>query len=192
MFDSMHPLPGPHTATATRDLRADRQQGPAHAPRPDTPDWSHNSLASLLAPEDILLDLDATTREHAFAAIARLIGARYGLREAEVIAGLAEREKLGSTALGQGVAIPHARLKGLTHVIAVFARLRAAVPLDAPDGKPVSTLLVLLVPEGATDAHLELLAQAASMFCDRPLRDRLGACATASEILATLAGWRST
>jgi len=151
-----------------------------------------NSIARLLSPEDILLDVDATTRDRVFEEIGRLIGARHGLREQDVVAGLDAREKLGSTALGQGVAIPHARVKGLTRAIAAFVRPCLAIPFDAPDGKPVSSLLILLVPESATDVHLLLLAQAASMVCDTAFRDRLRACVDAVEIVATFAEWQST
>lgn len=149
-------------------------------------------LAGLLAPEDILLEVDAATRDGVFGRIASSIGTRHGLRAQDVVAGLAAREKLGSTALGLGVAIPHARLAGLGKTIAAFVRLRVAIPFAAPDGKPVSSLLVLLVPEDATDAHLELLAQVASMFCAKAFRDRLSACDTAAQILATWTDWPAT
>jgi len=171
------------TRTDIREGSASTRQAAARGPR-------QNSLAGLLAVEDILLDCDATAREGLFERIATALGVRHGLRPTQIVAGLDDRESLGSTALGQGVAIPHARLSGLTRVIAAFVRLRAAIPFDAPDGKPVSSLLVLLVPEGATDAHLELLAQAASLFCDPAFRDRLGRCSAAPEILAALTGAR--
>jgi PTS system nitrogen regulatory IIA component len=165
------------------DLREDVASPPAAGAQ-------QSSVADLLALEDILLDVDAMTRERVFTRVAALLGARYGLPEDELVAGLSEREALGSTALGQGVAIPHARLKGVGRPIAAFVRLRQAIPFDAPDGKPVASLLVLLVPGGATDAHLVLLAQAASMFCDKGFRDRLNSCVAATDIRATLAGWR--
>ena len=151
-----------------------------------------NSLIGLLSVEDILLDVDAPTPECAFRHIAASIGARHGLREVDVVAGLSEREQLGSTALGQGVAIPHARLAGLTRAIVGFVRLRPALAFVAPDGKPVACLIVLLVPELATDAHLELLAQVASMLTSRALREKLTASTAAPEVLAALTGWRST
>jgi nitrogen PTS system EIIA component len=174
------------------DTHADVLEGSATAPHVGGHGLQQNALADVLALEDILLDVDAATRDRVFMEIARLIEARYGLREQDVVAGLAEREKLGSTALGRGVAIPHARLKGLSHPIAAFVRPQLAIPFDAPDAKPVSSLLVLLVPEDATDAHLELLAQAASMFCDKAFRDRLSSCVAAPDILATVAAWQST
>src|SRR5580704_3155188 len=79
-----------------------------------------DSVAGLLSLEDILLDVDIPTRERVFARVAALLGARYGLAEEDIVAGLSEREALGSTALGQGVAIPHARLKGVAHPITAF------------------------------------------------------------------------
>ncbi|HEV3239150.1 MAG TPA: PTS sugar transporter subunit IIA [Casimicrobiaceae bacterium] len=173
MFDTHAGLPTGSVATARA---ADGSQ--------------QDSVAGLLSLEDILLDVDIPTRERVFARVAALLGARYGLAEEDIVAGLSEREALGSTALGQGVAIPHARLKGVAHPITAFVRLRQAIPFDAPDGKPVSSLLVLLVPEGATDAHLVLLARAASMFCDRAFRDRLNSCVDATEIRTALAGLR--
>jgi PTS system nitrogen regulatory IIA component len=172
------------------DTLSDILEGSTIAAHADAIGSHQNSVARLLAPEDILLDVDATTRDRVFIEVGRLIAARHGLREQDVVAGLVAREKLGSTALGRGFAIPHARVNGLTHAIAAFVRTRLAIPFDAPDGKPVSFLLVLLVPEGATDAHLALLAQAASMFCDKPFRDRLNTCVAAPEILATFAAWR--
>jgi nitrogen PTS system EIIA component len=173
------------------NLRLEPSQRPAMPPRPAGRRAERNSLIGLLSVEDILLDVDAPTPERAFSCIAASIGARHRLREPDVVAGLNERERLGSTALGHGVAIPHARLAGLTHAIAGLVRLRPAIAFDAPDGKPVSCLLVLLVPEFATDAHLELLAQAANMLADRALRDALATCTGAAEILAALTGWRS-
>jgi|SRR5208283_1834870 len=174
------------------DTHLDFVAGSARATQAAVRDPQHNAIAALLDLEDILLDVEAVTQAGVFSHIATSLGVRHHLRTQAVVAGLDEREKLGSTALGQGVAIPHARLAGLAQTIAVFVRLRTAIPFAAPDGKPVSTLLVLLVPENATDAHLELLAQVASMFCAKAFRDRLNACVTAAEILATWATWRST
>ena len=110
-----------------------------------------NAVAEILTPDDILLDLDVPTKERAMEELARFIGARHGLLDRDVHAGLVEREKIGSTALGLGIAIPHARVKGLSHAIAAFVRMKWAILFDAPDGKPVSDMLVLLVPRHATD-----------------------------------------
>ena len=105
--------------------------------------------------------------------IARVVGERHGLHAVDVYASLVERERIGSTALGCGVAMPHARVKGLARPVAAFVRTRLAIPFDAPDVKPVTDVLVLLVPRQATDEHLLLLAQAAEMFCDHSFREDL-------------------
>ena len=83
------------------------------------------------------------------------------------------REKLGSTGLGQGVAIPHGRCKNLRDGIAAFVKTEHPIPFDSPDGQPVNLIFVLLVPEKATDLHLQLLAELAQMFSDKSFREQL-------------------
>ena len=153
---------------------------------------SRNAIAAILNPSDVLLDLDVPTKKRALEDISRFVGARHGLVDDEVYASLVEREEIGSTALGQGFAIPHARVPGLSRAIAAFVRTEIPIPFDAPDGKPVSDMLVILVPQHATDAHLMLLAQAAEMFCDVSFRERLRASVDAAEVHATFAQWRPT
>src|SRR5579862_693311 len=140
------------------------------------------AVAELLSLQDILLDLDVTTKERAFEAIGRLLNGRCGLAQREVALALAAREQLGSTGLGHGMAIPHARLKGLTRVVAAFVRTKLPIPFEAPDEKPVSDMLVLLVPDRATQRHLALLAEVAEMFNDLRFRTRLRMCDDAAEI----------
>ena len=123
-----------------------------------------NQIAALLSPERILLDLDATSKARLFDAVGAAFAAEGGLDAGAIAASLSAREKLGSTGLGQGIAIPHGRIKGLKQARGAFVRLRQAVAFDAPDGKPVSQVFVLLVPEQATDLHLQLLSELAQMF----------------------------
>ncbi len=92
-----------------------------------------------------------------------------GLPQAQVVESLNAREKLGSTGLGQGVALPHARIKNLPQAVAAFVRPKLPIPFDAPDAKPVWAMLVLLVPEHATEEHLQILAELAQMFGDSAL-----------------------
>jgi PTS system nitrogen regulatory IIA component len=96
------------------------------------------------------------------------------------------REKLGSTGLGQGIAIPHGRIKGLKEATGAFLRLTAPVPFDSPDGKPVSLLFVLLVPEQATEQHLQILSELAQRFSDRVCREALSAAPDAMTVLQLL------
>lgn len=91
----------------------------------------------------------------------------------DIFESLIAREKLGSTGFGNGIAIPHCRLPGCTAPISALLRLNAAVDFDAIDGAPVDLLFVLLVPEAATDAHLELLRQIASMLDRSDVRTSL-------------------
>lgn len=148
---------------------------------PSTPPQG-NPFARLLSPENILLELDVSSKQRVFEAVGRLFAQRLGCAQAQVIEGLAAREKLGSTGLGQGMAIPHARLQGLRHEVAAFVRMRFPIAYDAPDGKPVTHLLVLLVPEHGTEEHLQILACAAQMFADRRFREQLGLCVDAQEV----------
>jgi PTS system nitrogen regulatory IIA component len=86
---------------------------------------------------------------------------------------LFDREKLGSTGLGYGVAIPHGRLKSLKEPACAFVRTAQPIPFESPDGQPVSLVFAMLVPEHATEAHLELLSELAQMFSDAHLREAL-------------------
>ena len=143
-----------------------------------------NPLTNLLSVEQIVLDLDASSKKRVFEQAAILFETRLGVARAVIFDSLFAREKLGSTGLGQGVAIPHGRIKGLKHAAGAFMRLAAPVPFDSPDGRPVSLLFVLLVPEQATEQHLQILSELAQRFSDRNFRETLS---NASEPAAVLA-----
>jgi PTS system nitrogen regulatory IIA component len=145
-------------------------------------------LAKLLPPENILLDLDAGSKKRVFEQAGLLFENNHGIARATVFDSLFAREKLGSTGLGQGVAIPHGRIKGLKDARGAFLRLAAAVPFDAPDGKPVSLLFVLLVPEQANELHLQILSELAQRFSERGFRDALSAAPDAAAAHALFAG----
>ena len=149
---------------------------------------SRNALAEILEPTDVLLGLDVATKSAALREIARFISARHQLSDAAVHASLVEREEIGSTGLGCGVAIPHARVKELARPVAAFVRTQIAIPFEAPDGKPVTDIIVLLVPHEATDDHLLLLAEVAEMFADRRFREDLRNCGDAGEVRTRLLG----
>ena len=148
-----------------------------------------NQIAQLLSPSNIVLDLDAPTKTRLFEGVGALFARTTSLPQATVTASLVAREKLGSTGLGQGIAIPHGRIKGLTKATGAFVRLRAPIPFDAPDGKPVAQVFVLLVPEQATEAHLQLLSELAQMFSERSFRDQLGAAGDPAELAQLFAAW---
>ena len=146
-------------------------------------------IARLLPASNIVVDLDVATKPQFFEAMGRLLEGDAGLAPGGVAASLAARERLGSPGLGQGVAIPHGRIRGLPAAVGAFARLPTPIPFDAPDGKPVGQLFVLLVPEQATDQHLQLLSELAQMFSDRAFRDRLAAAADAAGIKVLFEHW---
>ena len=148
-----------------------------------------NLLTGLLTPERVRIDLETSARGRLFELAGRLFAAYPGLDEARVVESLEGREKLGSTGVGQGVALPHARVKGLREPLAAFVRLRLPIPFDAPDGKPVSLVFILLVPEHATEAHLQLLAEAAQMFCDRRFREQLRQQTDVAGVIRAFADW---
>jgi PTS system nitrogen regulatory IIA component len=139
-------------------------------------------IASYLRIEDILLDLEVAGRSQLFDALGCHISRGHGLPAELVVAGLVRREQLGSTALGEGIAIPHARVKDLERILIAYIRMRSPIPFDAPDGAPVTHVLALLVPKQATEEHLQILAEAAQQLSDRRFRQRLQNCATAEEV----------
>jgi PTS system nitrogen regulatory IIA component len=113
-----------------------------------------------------------------------------GIARSQVFDSLFARERLGSTGLGQGVAIPHGRIKGLRDCVGAFCRLQNPVPFDAPDGKPVNLVFALLVPEHATEKHLEILSELAQMFSDRAQREALAAAADAQSLHQLISAWQ--
>ena len=148
-----------------------------------------NQIAELLPVANIALDVDVATKSRLFEAAGALFAASSGIDSGLVATSLAAREKLGSTGLGQGVAIPHGRIKGLKEARGAFVRLKQPVPFDAPDGKPVSQVFVLLVPEQATDLHLQLLSELAQMFSEKGFREKLSGATTTTALLDLFRAW---
>jgi PTS system nitrogen regulatory IIA component len=101
---------------------------------------------------------------------------------------LIERERLGSTGLGHGIALPHARMRDIDQAIGAFVATAQGVDYDASDGEPVDLAFALLVPDEATDEHLQLLAQLARLFSDPRVRQRLREAESAEAVLAILTG----
>lgn len=132
-----------------------------------------NHLSRILPAGNVVLDLPVTSKKRAFEQAGLLFENHHGLARSTVFDSLFSRERLGSTALGHGVAVPHGRVKGLTQALSAFYRLAQPIPFDAPDGQPVSLLMFLLVPETATQQHLDILAELAQLLSDKTLRERL-------------------
>jgi PTS system nitrogen regulatory IIA component len=148
-----------------------------------------NQIASLLPPDNVVADLDASSKKRVFEQVGILFENHQGIARSTVYDALFAREKLGSTGLGQGIAIPHGRIKGLKTPVGAFVRLQTAVQFDAPDGKPVGLIFVLLVPEAANEYHLQLLSELAQMFSDKGFRDQLGSVADAAALHGLFANW---
>ena len=149
-----------------------------------------NQIAQLLPESNILLDVEATSKKRLFEQVGALFEDRAQIARSTVFDSLFAREKLGSTGLGQGIAIPHGRIKGLDHALAAFVRPRQPLPFDAPDGKPVGQVFVLLVPEHATEEHLQLLSELAGMFSERSFRDELASAIDSSSLHRLFSSWQ--
>ena len=143
-----------------------------------------NPFIKLLPETHVLLDLEASSKKRVFEQAGLLFENHVGIARSVVFDSLFAREKLGSTGLGQGIAIPHGRIKGLKHATGAFLRLATPVPFDSPDGRPVNILFVLLVPEQATEEHLQILSELAQRFADRAFRDALATAPDAASITA--------
>ncbi len=148
-------------------------------------------LPDLITLERIECDIEAGSKKRALELISALIArGDVGLGEAEVFESLLARERLGSTGLGHGVALPHGRVKTSEKTVGAFVRLRKGVEFDAVDREPVDMLFAMLVPEHSTDEHLEMLAQLAEMFSDADMRRRLREATDPAAIKRLIDSWQ--
>lgn len=145
-------------------------------------------ITPLLSPECVLIDITANNKKRVFEEASRLFEAHRGLARDLVFDKLFARERLGSTGLGDGVAIPHSRIEGLTEAAGAFIRLAAPIPFDALDGCPVNLIFVLLVPHEANETHLQILSELATLFADSGFREQLLAAPDAPSLHALLTG----
>ncbi len=150
---------------------------------------SMNAIAELLAADNILLDLAVANQDELFNSIGRLLELRHVLGQSVVAASLAAREKLGSTGLGAGVAVPHARVARLQQALAFYVRPKTPLAFAAPDGKPVGHIIVILIPERATQQHLQLLAATAELFQDLRFTELLKRAPDAASAAKLFADW---
>ncbi|MCA1977815.1 MAG: PTS sugar transporter subunit IIA [Thiobacillus sp.] len=148
-----------------------------------------NLIAPLVTTDTTLLDLSFTSKKKLFEHAADLFAGAYGLKSTDIFTSLFERERLGSTALGCGIAIPHGRIKGMKEARGAFYRLQTPLEFDAPDNQPVTLAFVLLVPKDANEQHLQILGELAQMFGDETMRDKLMHVASPTELAALLGAW---
>jgi PTS system nitrogen regulatory IIA component len=149
-----------------------------------------NRLASILPPAQVLVHVEATSKKRAFEEAGLLFESLHGLSRSLVTDSLFSRERLGSTGLGHGVAIPHGRIKGLKAPMAAVFLLDTPIGFDAPDDQPVRLLIFLLVPEAATQKHLEILSEIAELLSDASLRERMNDSTAAVQLHALIAQWQ--
>lgn len=148
-----------------------------------------NTLVSYLHPENICLDVVVSNKLELFDVIGRHMEREHALPQEWVVRNLSRREQAGSTGLGKGVAIPHARVKELERMQVAYMRLKSPIPFDAPDGNPVMDILILLAPNQANEEHLRILADATQLFSDCRFRARLHQCGHASEVKQLFTSW---
>ena len=139
-------------------------------------------LSELLPLENIVLDLEVSSKKRIFEHAGLVFENNQGIARSAVFDSLFSREKLGSTGLGRGIAIPHGRIKGLKEACGAFFRLTTPVPFDAEDDVPVTLLFVLLVPEQATEQHLQILSELAERFSNRTCREALASAKNAEAV----------
>jgi nitrogen PTS system EIIA component len=151
-----------------------------------------NLISKILLPDNILLDTESTSKKRVFERAGLLFENNQQIARIQVFDSLFAREKLGSTGLGQGVAIPHGRIPKLRDATAAFVKTSHPIPFDSPDGQPVNLIFVLLVPERANDLHLQILGELAQMFSDTSFRNKLLACNDSASLYQLLHDWKST
>ncbi len=131
------------------------------------------TLAKILSVDNVVLDLEVSSKKRAFEQAGLIFENNCGIARSVVSDNLFARERLGSTGLGHGVAVPHGRIKGLKTPLAAFVRLKDPIPFESPDGQPVKLLIFLLIPDQVTQQHLEILSEIAEMFSDESFRELL-------------------
>jgi PTS system nitrogen regulatory IIA component len=150
-------------------------------------------LAQLISKESVVCNAEVSSKKRALEYLAELLAKASETADAlDIFQHLTEREKLGSTSLGHGVAIPHARTSGSNKAIGAFIKLEQGIDFDSPDDKPTDLLFALMVPEHYTDEHLEILSGLASCFSDETLCQNLRTATTSRELYDRLTGWQVT
>ena len=146
-------------------------------------------LERLLPASNVILDLDVTSKKRVFEHAGLLFENTLGIGRGKIFDALLARERLGSTGLGHGVAIPHGRISGLKEAAGAFIRTKTPIAFEAPDQNPVNLIFVLLVPEKATDQHLQILSELAQMFSERNIRTTLNDVADADTAQRVIIKW---
>ena len=149
------------------------------------------NISDIISPDRVVCDVDATSKKKALEQISDMLaGNSISVASQDIVDSLTARERLGSTGIGCGVAIPHGRIKNTDHAIAAFVQLHQGIDFDAADNQAVDLLFALLVPEESTNEHLQLLSQLAEMFSDEEFRAKLRATKDQQAIYNLLSNWK--
>jgi PTS system nitrogen regulatory IIA component len=146
------------------------------------------ALSDLIPNGGVAVELGASSRKQALQAMSDIAADLTGLNARDIFDAVLQRERLGSTGVGQGVAIPHARLPGVKEVVGVFARLRTPVDFESIDGRPADLIFMLIAPDDAGAEHLKALARVSRLLRREDVRQRLRAAPDADAVHAVLAG----
>lgn len=144
------------------------------------------NLFDLVSPDAVIAHLKVASKKQALQELAHVAARLTGLSERQIFEALIERERLGTTGVGQGIAIPHGKLAGLTRLYGVFARLAEPVAFDSIDGQPVDLIFLLLAPETAGADHLKALAAVSRLMRNAAMVDRLRGCDDQGALYALL------
>ena len=143
-------------------------------------------ISDLLRPGSVIANLRMNSKKQALQELARRAAGLTGLPERAIFDTLWERERLGSTGMGMGTAIPHGKIAGLTQPFGMFVRLEKPMDFEAVDEQPVDIIFVLLTPEDAGADHLKALARISRLFRDRTMCDKLRGTDSADALTALL------
>lgn len=140
------------------------------------------TVSALLSPDRVFIDPNISSKKKLLEFIANTVTEQCGLAQSKLFNSLLDRERLGSTGLGNGFAVPHARLPDLKETIGFFVKLANPINFDAPDNQPVDLIFCIIIPEHATDEHLQILASLAKIFSQSSIREAIRTAHTDSDV----------
>jgi PTS system nitrogen regulatory IIA component len=140
------------------------------------------TISALLSPQRIFLDVEVSSKKKLLELIANIVADQAQLKESSIYSNLLNRERLGSTGLGHGFAVPHARVENLEQTIGCLFRLKEPVNFEAPDNQPVDLVFTIIIPQEATEEHLMILSSLAKLFSQSDLRNAIHHATSKDEI----------
>ncbi len=144
------------------------------------------TISTLLSPERIFINTDITSKKRLLEFIAEQVADQYQLTQSQLYNNLLTRERLGSTGLGKGFAVPHARLPDLDTAIGLFIKLDKPINFEAPDNQPVDLVFTIIMPDHATDQHLQTLSALAKVFSQAPVCEAIRNAASGDEVVSII------